>query len=262
VADRVDFSANATVYDRRHGAALSDDSVTRLWLAAGLRAGAAVLDIGAGTGRVAIPFADRGAHVVALEPARGMVKELRAKAGDTEVAVVIGDGGQLPFAAGRFDAVVVARLLYLTPAWSVILSEAQHVLAAGGCLLHEWGNGQAHEEWVQIREEARRLFERAGIESPFHPGARSEVEVHGRLESLGFVRQTELALGPGPSVTLKEFLRRLVEGELSYIWGVPDSVRSECLPLLTRWSEQTFDLDRPMPMPQEIRWSVYRKSAA
>jgi hypothetical protein len=135
VADRVDFSANATVYDRRHGAALSDDSVTRLWLAAGLRSGAAVLDIGVGTG-------------------------------------------------------------------------------------------------------------------------------HGRLESLGFVRETELALGPGPSVTLREFLRRLVEGELSYIWGVPDSVRSECLPDLTRWSEQTFDLDRPMPMPQEIRWSVYRKGAA
>jgi SAM-dependent methyltransferase len=190
------------------------------------------------------------------------VEELRVKAADTKVALVVGDGGQLPFSAGCFDAIVVARLLYLTPAWSVILREAHRVLVAGGCLLHEWGNGQPDEEWVQIREEARRTFERSGIESPFHPGVRSEVEVNDRLESLGFVREADLALGPGPSVTLREFLRRLVEGELSYIWGVPESVRSECLPLLTHWSERTFDLDRPLSMPQEIRWSLHRKDAA
>jgi SAM-dependent methyltransferase len=262
MTDRVDFSANATVYDRRHGAALSEENVTRLWQAAGLRVGAGVLDIGAGTGRVAIPFAHRGARVVALEPAGGMVKELRVKAGDTKVTIVVGDGAQLPFSAGRFDAVIVARLLYLTPAWCVILREAHQVLAAGGCLLHEWGNGQADEEWVQIREEARRMFERSGIQSPFHAGVRSEVEVRERLERLGFVREADLGMGPGPSVTLREFLRRLVEGELSYIWGVPESVRSECLPVLTRWSERTFDLDRPMSMPREIRWSLHRKDAA
>jgi hypothetical protein len=50
------------------------------------------------------------------------------------------------------------------------------------------GNGEAEEEWVQIREKARALFEQAGIESPFHPGARSEIEVNGWLKRLGFVR--------------------------------------------------------------------------
>lgn len=259
MAERVDFSANATIYDRRHGAAMPHDHVGRLWLAARLQAGADVLDVGAGTGRVAIPLALRGCNVVALEPAHGMLDKLRTKAGDTKLSVVVGEGGQLPFSAGCFDAVVIARLLYLTTDWPEILREVHRVIAVGGSLLHEWGNGQVDEEWVQIREEARSLFEQAGSRDPFHPGVRSEAEIDEDLESLGFVRTAHFTMGPGSSITLREFLRRLTEGELSYIWGVPENVRTECLPRLTRWSEQTFDLERPIPMPREVRWTVHRK---
>ena len=95
----------------------------------------------------------------------------------------------------------------------------------------------------------------------FHPGARSEIEVNDWLKHLGFVRAADVAMGAGQSLTLAEFLRRLVEGELSYIWNVPNPVRAECLPRLRTWCEQTFDLDRSIAMPKEIRWSVYRKDA-
>jgi SAM-dependent methyltransferase len=261
VSDRVDFSANASVYDRRHGAILSGDELDRLWMAARLQAGARVLDIGAGTGRVAIPLAGRGCHVAAVEPARGMLAELRAKTGDHKVSSLAAEGAQLPFLAGRFDAVVIARLLYLTPDWRAILRDAHRVLAVGGYLLHEWGNGQADEEWVQIREEARRLFEQAGLRAPFHPGVRSEIEVDGELDDLRLVREVQIEVGPGPVITLREFLCRLVAGELSYIWGVPEDVRAECLPQLQGWSEQKFDLDRPVPMPRELRWTIRRKDA-
>jgi SAM-dependent methyltransferase len=262
VPERVDFSANANVYDRRHGAALSDEDLDQLWRAAGLRAGVDVLDVGAGTGRVAIPFARRGCRIVALEPARGMLEELRAKAGDFNVSIVIGEGAELPLPSRRFHAVVIARLLYLTPDWLRILNEARRVLGAGGCLLHEWGNGQVDEEWVRIREEARSLFERAGVLSPFHPGVRSESAIEEALDGLRVVRETDVVLGPGPSITLREFLRRLIEGELSYIWRVPENVRTECLPRLVDWAVRTFDLDRSIPTPREIRWTVYRKHAA
>ncbi len=238
---------------------MSGDGLGRLWMAAGLQVGARVLDIGAGTGRVAIPLASRGCNVVAVEPARDMLAQLRAKTGDNKVLSLVAEGARLPFLVGHFDAVVIARLLYLTPDWRAILHEAHRVLVVGGCLLHEWGNGQVDEEWVQIREEGRRLFEQAGLEVPFHPGVRSETEIDDRLDRLRFVREGAVEMGPGPAITLREFLRRLVEGELSYIWGVPEDVRTECLPKLKRWSEQMFDLDRPVPMPREIRWTICRK---
>ena len=213
VPERVDYSANASVYDCRHGAALSDEDLDHLWRAAGLRAGVDVLDVGAGTGRVAIPLSRRGCRVVALEPARGMLEQLRTKAGDTKVSIVIGEGAQLPLLSHRFHAVVIARLLYLATDWSQILNETRRVLAVGGCLLHEWGNGQIDEEWVRIREEARSLFEQAGVPSPFTPAFDPRPRLRRRsTDFVWFARQTSV-LGPGPSITLREFLRRLTEGE-------------------------------------------------
>jgi ubiquinone/menaquinone biosynthesis C-methylase UbiE len=259
VSERVDFSSNARVYDRRHGAAITDDGLARLWVGAGLYRGARVLDIGAGTGRVAIPLANRGCRVVAVEPASGMLAQLQAKVGDNRMSAVLAEGSRLPFAAGRFDVVVIARLLYLTPDWRAILHEAARVLAARGCLLHEWANGQSEEEWVQIREEARKLFEQAGLRAPFHPGVRSETDVDRQLGDLHFVREGQIETGSGPAITLREFLRRLVEGELSYIWNVPEDIRAECLPRLQRWSEQRFDLEQPIAVPRELRWTIHRK---
>ena len=260
--ERVDFSRNALVYDRRHGALLPDDDVDRLLTAGGDQPGALVLDIGAGTGRVAIPLAAHGCSVVALEPARGMIDQLRAKGSEVTLSLVVGDGGRLPFAAGRFDLCVIARLLYLTENWREIIREAHRVLAMNGALLHEWGNGQDDEEWVQIREEARRLFELAGVRKPFHPGVRLEAELDTDLAAIGLVREAELAMGPGPNVSLGEFLKRLVEGELSYIWNVPQDVRATCIPQLADWAGKTFDLDQRVSIPKEMRWTVYRKKAA
>lgn len=262
MSERVDFSGNACIYDRRHGAVFSGAELERLCHAASLVPNARILDIGAGTGRVAIPLATRGCDVVAVEPAAGMLAELRRKSRGCRVLSVVAEGARLPFAAGYFDAVVIARLLYLTLDWRAILGEAHRVLAGGGSLLHEWGNGEADEEWALIRDQARRLFEQAGVLAPFHPGVRSESEVDQHIASLGFVDEDEVDLGPGTTTTLREFLQRLTDGELSYIWCVPEGVRSQSLPRLQHWAEETFDLERSVSVPRRLRWMIYRKEAA
>lgn len=262
VSQRVDFSGNAQVYDHRHGAVLPDEVVQRFAAVGAIRSGTTVLEIGAGTGRVSIGVAQFGCEVVALEPALGMAEKLRSKAGELPIGLIAGAGAQLPFSSGQFDVVVIARLLYLTSDWRDILREAHRVLAVDGHLLHEWGNGQPDEEWVQIREQVRSLFEAAGVPSPFHPGVRSEGDVDAVLKVLGFVHRADLSTGPGPTLTLAEFLRRLIDGELSYIWNVPRMVQEECLPRLKAWSEQRFDLERSISIPRETCWTVYQMHAA
>jgi len=150
----------------------------------------------------------------------------------------------------------------LTADWCEVVNETCRVLAPEGTLCHEWGNGQDDEEWVRIREEARRLFEQAGLARPFHPGVRSEADVDDYLASRRMVHQESVEGGPGPEITIREFLRRLVDGELSYVWNVPAEVRQACLPRLLRWADQTFDIERSLPMPRRTNWTIHRRATA
>lgn len=66
----------------------------------------AALELGIGTGRIALPLSDRGVPVHGIDLAPAMVEQLRAKPGAEAIEVTIGD-----FATTRLDATF--RLVYL-----------------------------------------------------------------------------------------------------------------------------------------------------
>ncbi|MBI3494239.1 MAG: class I SAM-dependent methyltransferase [Acidobacteria bacterium] len=256
--DRVDFSGNAPVYDKRHGAFLPDAAVRELATVAGLDAGTRLLDVGAGTGRVAIPFAAMGCRVVGLDASPAMLHTLAKKAESLPARLVVGDGCRLPFRDARFDVVVVARMLYLLPRWRDALLEITRVLAPSGRMLHEWGNGAADEAWVRIREKARSLFEVAGLRDPFHPGARTEDDVDACLSALGLRQRATVHVDNDVQMTLADFVRRIVDGECSYIWNVSKEIQRQCLPELQTWAAANFDLSQPA-FTRDLAWTVYRR---
>jgi SAM-dependent methyltransferase len=258
VPERVDFSDNSKIYDHRHGAVISDQLTQAV--ANRLPRDATIIDIGAGTGRVSVALASNGFQVVAVDPSIPMLQTMQQKSGEARVVAVAAEGSCLPFRRNGADAVVLARLLYVVPDWQGLLREAKEVLRRGGILFHEWGNGDASEAWVQVREKARLLFQEAGVETPFHPGARSEGEVDSCLRDLGFLRREQIKAGAGPAITLSDFLSKIRSGELSYVWNVPKDVQDSCLPQLRRWCEDKFDLHQPAPTPAELHWVVYENA--
>lgn len=60
-------------------------------LLAGLAGGGAALELGIGTGRIALPLARRGVEVHGIDLSADMVARLRAKPGGAEIPVTIGD---------------------------------------------------------------------------------------------------------------------------------------------------------------------------
>ncbi len=105
-----------------------------------LATGGSVLELGVGTGRVALPLAERGLSVVGVDASAAMLERLRAKPGSDAVRVELGDmARRLP--PGPFDVVLATYNTFfnLTEATDQrrCLAMAHDVLRPGGRLVLE-----------------------------------------------------------------------------------------------------------------------------
>lgn len=109
-------------------------------------AGAKVLDIGTGSGNVAIPLSKMGYDVTGVDRAFAMIEmaEVTAKECDASVEFVNADAYDLPFEDGSYDAVVMRNVVWNLYHPGMALKEAVRVLKAGGKLVILDGNWQAH----------------------------------------------------------------------------------------------------------------------
>jgi SAM-dependent methyltransferase len=109
---------------------------------AGLAGGGAALELGIGTGRIALPLARRGVRVHGIDLSEAMVARLRAKPGAEGIAVTIGDFATTGV-AGRFPVayLVFNTIMNLTTQDAQVAcfqNVAAH-LEPGGCFVVETG---------------------------------------------------------------------------------------------------------------------------
>jgi SAM-dependent methyltransferase len=101
-----------------------------------------VLELGIGTGRVALPLAQRGVRVHGIDISEAMVARLRAKPGAEEIGVTIGD-----FATTRVDGTFSLAYLVFNTIMNLTTQDAQVAcfrnvathLEPGGCFVIEVG---------------------------------------------------------------------------------------------------------------------------
>lgn len=114
--------------------------------------GATAVDVGAGTGKLALALRARGSRVVAVDPGAEMLARLRAK-GAAGVAAVRGDGNALPLAGRSADLVTYGQSWHwLDPVASI--AEARRVLRPGGAIAACWNLAHAAQaDWLAAYEE-------------------------------------------------------------------------------------------------------------
>src|SRR5206468_7156500 len=78
------------------------------------------LELGIGTGRIALPLAQRGVPVHGIELSRAMAARLRAKPGGEEIGVTIGD-----FAATRVEGPFTVAYLVFNTIGNLTTQDAQ-----------------------------------------------------------------------------------------------------------------------------------------
>jgi SAM-dependent methyltransferase len=107
---------------------------------AGLAKGGRALELGVGTGRIALPLASRGVPVHGIDMSRAMVDRMHAKPGGEAIGVTIGD-----FATTRVEGTFSVAYLVFNTIMNLTTQEAQvscfrnvaaH-LEPGGCFLIE-----------------------------------------------------------------------------------------------------------------------------
>jgi len=148
------------------------------------------VDVGCGTGFLALELAARGHHVVGVDFAPAMIEEARRKVAASGLSVRFeeADAEQLPFVPRSFDLVISRHVLWTLPHPQAAIDEWMRVLRPGGRLAvvdgqfdasglgRSSGIARASEEYAAIRDEL-----------PFL-GGRSREEIEALLRARGLVR--------------------------------------------------------------------------
>jgi len=104
--------------------------------------GGRALELAIGTGRVAIPLAERGVPVVGIELSPHMVEQLRTKADENTIPVVLGDMATAT-APGEFSLVylvfnTIANLLTQEEQVACFRNAARHLSPGGRFVIELW----------------------------------------------------------------------------------------------------------------------------
>jgi SAM-dependent methyltransferase len=118
------------------------DTESTVAVLAGLAAGGPVLEMGIGTGRLALPLAARGLAVAGIEASPVMVERLRAKPGGEGIPVVVGDFAEARV-PGEFALVVLAfNTMFALPSEDAQVAcfenAARHLRPGGRFVVDSW----------------------------------------------------------------------------------------------------------------------------
>src|SRR3954468_5578760 len=110
--ESVAFDRAADYYDRTRGfpPGVERDVAALMARVGVLTAASRVLEIGVGTGRIALPLAPHVRAYVGIDLARAMMDRLHAKRAGEPIYLTQGDVTRLPFPNAAFDAVIAVHV--------------------------------------------------------------------------------------------------------------------------------------------------------
>ncbi|MFD7289456.1 methyltransferase domain-containing protein [Streptomyces sp. NPDC059863] len=135
----IDWDSLADSFDQEPDHGLLDPAVRAAWAArlGGWLPGAPsrVLDLGCGTGSLALLAAEQGHQVTAVDLSPRMLGLAKAKLAGTDAEVLVGDAGRPPVGERTFDVVLVRHVLWALPDPEETLRHWTSLLRPGGRLV-------------------------------------------------------------------------------------------------------------------------------
>jgi len=214
------------------------------------------LEVGVGTGQVALPLHEAGVRVVGLDLARPMMDELIKKAGGrAPFPLVQGDATRMPFGDGVFGGAYLRWVLHLIPDWRAALGEIVRVVRPSGVLLAALGDrhgGRRGEIQERVADLAGVLVEPAGLGWADYESLDEAMATHGAVKR-PLPRFTEVARDG-----VAEFVDGLEQGAFSWTWKIDPEVLANVVDQVRRWAEDRWGPLAAIPRDAyEVVWVAY-----
>jgi SAM-dependent methyltransferase len=248
------FDHAVPFYDETRG--LSDGALraTTDLLSSQLRGCHRLLDVGTGTGLLAIPLAERGFRVDGIDLSEPMLRNLLAKEPEGTIGVALADATRLPFRTASFDAAYLRHVLHLIPDWVEVLAEVIRVVRPGGRFLASITDYSGLYEEVQ----GRFLHEAGGLPLAVGLSPNDPASLVSAMAMLG-ARGRHLPTVRGHrSLTLEGFLHHIERGHYTWTWHASQHQRTHAVRRLRAWLHRRFgDLDRPVEPEYLVEWWAF-----
>jgi ubiquinone/menaquinone biosynthesis C-methylase UbiE len=237
-SDSISFDRAATYYDETRGFPPEVGKQVGEFIAqtANLTQKSRILEVGVGTGRIAIPLSVIVGTVVGVDLSRAMMNRIRPKPGGENVHTFQADITRLPFASQSFDAILAAHVFHLIPDWQNAMSEVARVLRPGGVLLDCGSETDKNEKidllwevWNSVIPKERR--QRVGMKS----------EDYNTLPSQGWQKEGLHAHRYQASFPVSQFVDQLKRRVWSRMWTMRDDDIERGLVALEAVIEEHFE---------------------
>ena len=216
-----------------------------------------LLDLGAGTGRIGVPFVAAGDDYVGVDLSFGMLCEFKRRAADSArpPRLVQADGERLPFADASFDAIMLIQVFGGMRGWRRLLVEARRVLRGAGVLV--LGRTLAPPDGLDARMKAQLSLLLDEIGAPADR-TNTRQDAQGWLEQQA--RGTRLVAATWTaSRTPRGFIERHRSG--ARFSALPAPVKEEAMRRLAAWAKTAFgSLDAASSEPHEFELQLFRFS--
>ena len=252
-AESLVFDRAVDYYDRTRS--LSRSTMARiLSLVESELGGGPCLEIGVGTGRVALPLWESGVSMIGADLSEPMLRRLVVNAGGgAPFPLVVADATRLPFAGGAFAGALGIHILHLIPRWEDAVRELARVVG-GGAIVVDLGRetkGPFRELLAQFAKAASISQEHRGINDP---GPLDELMAGLGREPVVFEPIIETR-----HATYSKTIAALEAGTYSITWAAGEAARRVAGEVTRRWAAERFgDLDRPYDYHLEIALRSYR----
>ena len=216
-----------------------------------------VLELGVGTGQLAVPLWARGVPVVGIDLSAEMLRVLREKDASHGLPLMRGDVTRLPFAEASLGGAYARWVLHLVPDWLQALRELDRTVVAGGRVAIEPGgfSGPFRETYLRFKDILGEAVVAVGLTAVDRDG-----QLDDGFASIGWTLERTVPIVYERSTSLQEIFDEIPTKRWSWTWRVPQDDLAAATEQVRAWARERFgDLDRRIPA-EATTWRIYERS--